>query len=113
MRIKPWLAPALREARDDLQSTQHRAARWLADESIQPAALGQCNIGAPVWSTLPRTLLLLIEPRKLCAAGARWQGRNPVRPAPRHAELAVNLAGAMAVFLVATHQAQPLPPKIG
>lgn len=32
------------------------------------------------------------------------QGAKPVRPAPRHAELAVNLAGAMASFLVATYE---------
>lgn len=37
---------------------------------------------------------------------AHGQGKKPVRPAPRHAELAVNLAGAMATFLVATNQAQ-------
>ncbi len=37
---------------------------------------------------------------------AHGQGRKPVRPAPRHAELAVNLAGAMATFLVATHEAR-------
>jgi hypothetical protein len=36
---------------------------------------------------------------------AHGQGKKPVKPAPRHAELAVNLAGAMATFLVATHQA--------
>lgn len=30
------------------------------------------------------------------------QGKRPVRPAARHAELAVNLAGAMATFLVST-----------
>jgi hypothetical protein len=35
---------------------------------------------------------------------AHGQGKNPVRPAPRHAELAVNLAGAMATFIVSTHQ---------
>jgi hypothetical protein len=33
---------------------------------------------------------------------AHGQGRQPVRPAPRHAELAVNLAGAMALFLIRT-----------
>lgn len=33
---------------------------------------------------------------------AHGQGRQPVKPAPHHAELAVNLAGAMATFLVAT-----------
>jgi hypothetical protein len=35
---------------------------------------------------------------------AHGQGKRPVRPAPRHAELAVNLAGAVALFLVATQQ---------
>lgn len=30
------------------------------------------------------------------------QGKRPVKPAPRHAELAVNLSGAMATFLVET-----------
>lgn len=33
---------------------------------------------------------------------AHGKGRRPVRPAPRHAELAVNLAGSMALFLFAT-----------
>lgn len=33
---------------------------------------------------------------------AHGQGKRPVKPAPRHAELAVNLAGAVAVFLVTT-----------
>lgn len=35
-------------------------------------------------------------------------GRRPAKPAPRHAELAVNLAGAMATFLVATHLSRPV-----
>lgn len=34
---------------------------------------------------------------------AHGKGKAPVRPSPRHAELAVNLAGAMATFLVATY----------
>lgn len=38
------------------------------------------------------------------------QGKRPVRPAPRHAELAVDLAGAMASFLVQTWQAQKAEP---
>src|ERR1700687_2882288 len=33
---------------------------------------------------------------------AHGQGGKPVRPSPRHAQLAVNLAGAMATFLVDT-----------
>jgi hypothetical protein len=36
---------------------------------------------------------------------AHGQGKRPVKPATRHAELAVNLAGAVAMFLVATHDA--------
>lgn len=38
---------------------------------------------------------------------AHGQGKRPVKPAPRHAEFAVNLAGAVAMFLVASHQAFP------
>lgn len=37
---------------------------------------------------------------------AHGKGSKPIRPATRHAELAVNLAGAMAVFLVATWEAR-------
>lgn len=33
---------------------------------------------------------------------AHGKGKKPIKPAPRHAELVVNLAGAMAVFLAAT-----------
>jgi hypothetical protein len=38
---------------------------------------------------------------------AHGKGRIPVLAKPRHAELAVNLAGAMASFLVATWQERP------
>ena len=37
---------------------------------------------------------------------AHGQGRRSIRPKPRHAELAVNLAGTMAAFMVATWQAR-------
>lgn len=37
---------------------------------------------------------------------AHGQGRRRVKPAARHAELAVNLAGAMATFLLATHESR-------
>lgn len=40
---------------------------------------------------------------------AHGQGRRQVKPAPRHAELAVNLAGTMASFLIATWQARDRP----
>jgi hypothetical protein len=36
---------------------------------------------------------------------AHGRGKSGVPPAPRHAELAVNLAGAMATFLLATWEA--------
>lgn len=35
-------------------------------------------------------------------------GKLPVRPSPRHASLAVNMAGAVAVFIVETHLEQAL-----
>ena len=37
---------------------------------------------------------------------AHGKGKQGVRPAPRHAELAVNLAGTMATFLIATWSAR-------
>jgi hypothetical protein len=39
---------------------------------------------------------------------AHGQGRTRFRPSPRHAELAVNLAGTMAMFLVSTWNARKL-----
>jgi len=36
---------------------------------------------------------------------AHGSGRRAYRPAPRHAALAVNLAGSMALFLIETHEA--------
>lgn len=41
---------------------------------------------------------------------AHGQGKKPVKPAARHAELAVNLAGAVAMFLVATHETSSMNP---
>lgn len=40
------------------------------------------------------------------AGDAHGSGRTSYRPAPRHATLAVNLAGAMALFLIETHEAR-------
>lgn len=37
---------------------------------------------------------------------AHGKGRRPVKPAPRHAELAVNLAGTTATFLIQTWEAK-------
>lgn len=40
---------------------------------------------------------------------AHGKGKAGIRPAPRHAELAVNLAGTMATFLIATWEARKKP----
>ena len=37
---------------------------------------------------------------------AHGQGKHPVKPLPRHATLAVNLAGAMSTFLIETWNAK-------
>jgi hypothetical protein len=37
---------------------------------------------------------------------AHGKGKTGVKPAPRHAELAVNLAGSMAIFLIAAWEAR-------
>lgn len=37
---------------------------------------------------------------------AHGQGKRPVKPLPRHAELSVNMAGSMASFLLATFEAR-------
>ena len=36
---------------------------------------------------------------------AHGKGKKPVRPSPRHAELAVNLSGSMSLFLIETYMA--------
>lgn len=36
---------------------------------------------------------------------AHGQGKKPIKPQARHAELAVNLSGSMALFLISTYQA--------
>jgi hypothetical protein len=40
------------------------------------------------------------------ASDSHGQGRKAYRPAGRHAALAVNLAGSMALFLMETHEAK-------
>jgi uncharacterized protein YfkK (UPF0435 family) len=42
---------------------------------------------------------------------AHGQGKKPVRPAARHAELAVNLAGSVALYLVETWEARNQEPS--
>ncbi|WP_042491478.1 abortive infection family protein, partial [Sphingomonas parapaucimobilis] len=43
---------------------------------------------------------------------AHGGGPKRARPAARHAELAVNLAGSMATFLVATWETRRTPPAV-
>lgn len=43
---------------------------------------------------------------------AHGRGKQGVRPLPRHAELAVNLAGTMATFLIATWNARQKPTRV-
>jgi hypothetical protein len=43
---------------------------------------------------------------------AHGQGKAPLKATPRHAQLAVNVAGALAMFLVETHEERKrVPPK--
>ncbi|MGY6631588.1 MAG: abortive infection family protein [Wenzhouxiangella sp.] len=37
---------------------------------------------------------------------AHGKGKRPIKPAPRHAELAVNIAGSISMFLIETHRAR-------
>ncbi|WP_419939839.1 abortive infection family protein [Candidatus Palauibacter sp.] len=61
------------------------------DEEIFRAILGNCQSVVGNLAAIRNKL-----------GDAHGHGPKPVKPQPRHAELAVNLAGAMAAFLVAT-----------
>jgi Abortive infection C-terminus len=52
----------------------------------------------PLW-TGPRLAYSTVQKT---GAAAHGKGRLPVKPKARHAELAVNLAGTMAMFLIST-----------
>jgi hypothetical protein len=82
---------------DDLPKLYGKTAKVLnlspsqhTEESFK-AILGGCHTVVQNLGTLRNRM-----------GDAHGQGRNPVRPAPRHAALAVNLAGSMATFLVET-----------
>ena len=62
-------------------------------EEVFKAILGNCQSVVNYLGTIRNRI-----------GDAHGQGRNPVKPKARHAELAVNLAGTMASFLVATWQ---------
>ncbi|MBI4967247.1 MAG: abortive infection family protein [Rhodospirillales bacterium] len=82
---------------DDLPNLYGRTSRILSlapsqhTEDAFRAILGGCHTVVQNLGTLRNRI-----------SDAHGQGRNPVRPAPRHAALAVNLAGTMATFLVET-----------
>jgi hypothetical protein len=61
------------------------------DEQVFRQLLGGCQTVVNGLATLRNRL-----------GDAHGKGKRVVRPAPRHAELGVNLAGAMAVFLIRT-----------
>jgi len=84
---------------DDLPKLYSKTAKVLNlspsqhTEDTLTAILGGCHTVVQNLGTLRNRI-----------GDAHGQGRNPVRPAPRHAALAVNLAGSMATFLVETWQ---------
>lgn len=85
------------DEKDDLPELYKSAATVLNlapdqhTEKVFKAILGSCQNVVNSLGTLRNRL-----------SDAHGRGRKPVRPQPRHAELAVNLAGAMATFLVST-----------
>jgi len=82
---------------DDLPKLYHLAAEQLnlaPSQHTEPAfkaILGNCQAVVGQLSSLRNRL-----------GDAHGKGRLPVRPKARHAELAVNLAGTMAMFLIST-----------
>jgi hypothetical protein len=82
---------------DDLPKLYHLAAQQLNlapsqdTETVFKSILGNCQAVVGQISSLRNRL-----------GDSHGQGKGYVRPAPRHAELAVNLAGTMAMFLIAT-----------
>jgi hypothetical protein len=83
---------------DDLPRLYFRTAEYLNlapsqhTEETFKAILGSCQNVVNSLGTLRNKI-----------GDAHGQGRKPIRPSERHAALAVNLAGAMATFLVQTH----------
>ena len=86
---------------DDLPTLYRKAAEVLNlapdqhTERTFKAILGSCQNVVNSLATLRNRL-----------SDAHGRGRKPVRPSARHAELAVNLAGTMATFLVSTWNAK-------
>jgi len=86
---------------DDLPKLYHAAAEKLNlapsqhTEGAFKGILGNCQAVVQGIGTIRNKL-----------GDPHGKGRKPVRPLPRHAALAVNLAGTMAAFLVATWAAR-------
>lgn len=87
--------------KDDLPKLYRSAAEMLNlapdqhTEETFKRILGSCQNVVESLGTLRNKL-----------SDAHGRGSRPVRPAPRHAALAVNLAGAMATFLIETWEQQ-------
>jgi hypothetical protein len=92
--------------RDDLPKLYAEAARFLNiapsqhTEEVFKQVLGGCHSVVQGLGTLRNRI-----------SDSHGQGQWAVRPAPRHAQLAVNLAGAMATFLVETWAARSAPDR--
>ena len=84
---------------DDLPKLYHEAARHLNlapsqhTEEVFRSILGNCQSVVNNLGTLRNKI-----------GDAHGQGRRPIKPSERHAALAVNLAGAVATFLVETFE---------
>jgi hypothetical protein len=89
-------------ASDDLPKLYHAAAECLAlapsqqSEAVLKAVLGNCQAVVGGIAGMRNRL-----------SDSHGQGRSHVKPSPRHAELAVNLAGSMAMFMIATWHERP------
>lgn len=87
--------------KDDLPTLYRAAAERMNlapdqhTEQVFKAILGSCQNVVNSLATLRNKL-----------SDAHGRGRRPARPLPRHAELAVNLAGTMATFLISTWHAR-------
>lgn len=89
--------------RDDLPKLYHETAKQLNmapeqhQEEVFKQILGGCKTVIQGLGTLRNKL-----------SDAHGKGKKAVKPSPRHAALAVNLAGSMAAFLVATWEERSL-----
>ena len=83
--------------KDDLPKLYKETAKQLnmAPEQHQEEVFKQILVGC-------QTVIQGVGTLRNKLSDAHGKGRKAVKPSPRHATLAVNLAGSMAAFLVAT-----------